>query len=37
PAPDGTLLPATALQSAALTTVTDLFGLVAPTPAALPA
>ncbi|SDT11022.1 Nicotinamidase-related amidase [Streptomyces sp. TLI_053] len=36
-APDGTVVPAATLQSAALTTVTDLFGLVAPTPAALPA
>ncbi|MFE6868786.1 cysteine hydrolase family protein [Kitasatospora sp. NPDC057692] len=36
-APDGTVLPAAALQAAALTTVTDLFGLVAPTPGALPA
>ncbi len=30
-APDGTLLPAAALQAASLTTVTDLFGTVAPT------
>ncbi|MFI0264541.1 isochorismatase family protein [Streptomyces sp. NPDC017056] len=30
-APDGTVLPATALHTAALTTVTDLFGLVVPT------
>ncbi len=36
-APDGTVVPAATLQSAALTTVTDLFGLVAPTPEALPA
>ncbi|WP_406110948.1 cysteine hydrolase family protein [Kitasatospora purpeofusca] len=36
-APDGTLVPAATLRAAALTTVTDLFGLVAPTPAALPA
>ncbi|GAA2814111.1 hypothetical protein [Saccharopolyspora taberi] len=30
-APDGGEVPATALQSAALTTITDLFGLVVPT------
>ncbi|OKH98958.1 isochorismatase [Streptomyces sp. CB02923] len=30
-APDGTVLPATALRAAALTTITDLFGLVVPT------
>ncbi|KAA6212153.1 cysteine hydrolase [Streptomyces albofaciens JCM 4342] len=30
-APDGTVLTAAALQTAALTTVTDLFGLVVPT------
>ncbi|MEU2870950.1 isochorismatase family protein [Streptomyces olivoreticuli] len=30
-APDGALLPAAALQAASLTTVTDLFGTVAPT------
>ncbi|KPC61416.1 cysteine hydrolase family protein [Streptomyces chattanoogensis] len=30
-APDGTVLPAAALQAAALTTVTDVFGLVVPT------
>ncbi|MEU3753282.1 isochorismatase family protein [Streptomyces olivoreticuli] len=30
-APDGTLMPAAALQAASLTTVTDLFGTVAPT------
>ncbi|MEU5425075.1 isochorismatase family protein [Streptomyces olivoreticuli] len=30
-APDGTLLPAAVLQAASLTTVTDLFGTVAPT------
>ncbi|MGW1076409.1 isochorismatase family protein [Streptomyces sp. NPDC002537] len=30
-APDGTVLPAAALQAASLTTVTDLFGTVAPT------
>ncbi|WKX69225.1 isochorismatase family protein [Streptomyces sp. XD-27] len=34
-APDGTVLPATALQTAALTTMTDLFGLVVPTADAL--
>ncbi|MEV6750875.1 cysteine hydrolase family protein [Streptomyces sp. NPDC051214] len=36
-APDGTVLPAAALQSAALTTITDLFGTVVPTVEALPA
>ncbi|MGW5738551.1 MULTISPECIES: cysteine hydrolase family protein [Streptomyces] len=36
-APDGTVLPAAALQSAALTSVTDLFGTVVPTVDALPA
>ncbi|MEV0523421.1 cysteine hydrolase family protein [Streptomyces sp. NPDC050439] len=36
-APDGTVLPAAALQSAALTTITDLFGIVVPTVEALPA
>ncbi|MEU7065291.1 cysteine hydrolase family protein [Streptomyces sp. NPDC046161] len=30
-APDGTVLPAAALQTAALTTIADLFGVVAPT------
>ncbi|MEV6774661.1 isochorismatase family protein [Streptomyces syringium] len=30
-APDGNVLPAATLQSAALTTITDLFGTVAPT------
>ncbi|NEW42856.1 cysteine hydrolase [Nocardia cyriacigeorgica] len=30
-APDGTVVPAAALQAAALTTVTDLFGVVVPT------
>ncbi|MCX5195511.1 isochorismatase family protein [Streptomyces sp. NBC_00249] len=34
-APDGSVLPAAALQSAALTTVTDLFGTVVPTVDAL--
>ncbi|MFI9060265.1 cysteine hydrolase family protein [Streptomyces sp. NPDC053429] len=29
--PDGTVLPAAALQTAALTTIADLFGVVAPT------
>ncbi|WP_418961004.1 isochorismatase family protein [Streptomyces tritici] len=33
--PDGAVLPAQALQAAALTTVTDLFGLVVPTADAL--
>ncbi|MGW0904361.1 cysteine hydrolase family protein [Streptomyces sp. NPDC002853] len=36
-APDGTVLQAAALQSAALTTITDLFGTVVPTVEALPA
>ncbi|MFK8844087.1 cysteine hydrolase family protein [Streptomyces sp. Ac-502] len=36
-APDGTVLPAAALRTAALTTVTDLFGLVVPTADGLPA
>lgn len=36
-APDGTVLPAAALRIAALTTVTDLFGLVVPTVDGLPA
>ncbi|MEV5378971.1 isochorismatase family protein [Streptomyces nondiastaticus] len=36
-APDGTVLPAAALQTAALTTITDLFGTVVPTVDALPA
>ncbi|MFD9793199.1 isochorismatase family protein [Streptomyces sp. NPDC059070] len=36
PAPDGTVLPAAALQTAALTTITDLFGVVAPTVDGLP-
>lgn len=36
-APDGTVLPAAALQAAALTTVTDLFGTVVRTVDALPA
>ncbi|MEU8703041.1 isochorismatase family protein [Streptomyces sp. NPDC048680] len=35
PAPDGGVLPAVTLQSAALTTVADLFGTVAPTVAHL--
>ncbi|MFF8609678.1 isochorismatase family protein [Streptomyces sp. NPDC015346] len=35
--PDGTVLPAAALQVAALTAVTDLFGTVVPTVDALPA
>ncbi|WP_030301825.1 isochorismatase family protein [Streptomyces katrae] len=34
-APDGTLIPATTLQSASLTTIADLFATVAPTVAAL--
>ncbi|GAA4219189.1 isochorismatase family protein [Actinocatenispora rupis] len=34
-APDGTVVPAAVLGTAALTTVTDLFGLVVPTAAAL--
>ncbi|MER7175498.1 isochorismatase family protein [Streptomyces mesophilus] len=36
-APDGSVVPAAALQSAALTTITDLFGTVAPTVDALQA
>ncbi|MCA6091390.1 isochorismatase family protein [Streptomyces sp. SCA3-4] len=36
-APDGTPLSAAALQTAALTTITDLFGTVVPTVDALPA
>lgn len=36
-APDGTVLPAAALQTAALTTITDLFGTVVPTVDAIPA
>ncbi|ARZ71704.1 isochorismatase family protein [Streptomyces sp. HU2014] len=36
-APDGTVVPAAALKAGALTTVTDLFGTVAPTVDALPA
>ncbi|MEU0934946.1 isochorismatase family protein [Embleya sp. NPDC005971] len=36
-APDGTVLPAAGLQAAALTTITDLFGVVVPTVDALPA
>ncbi|MFF5445590.1 isochorismatase family protein [Streptomyces sp. NPDC012888] len=36
-APDGSVLPAAALQTTALTTVSDLFGLVVPTAGALPA
>ncbi|MEU9099862.1 cysteine hydrolase family protein [Streptomyces sp. NPDC048361] len=36
-APDGTVLPAAALQQAALTMITDLFGTVVPTVDALPA
>ncbi|GAA0595323.1 isochorismatase family protein [Streptomyces crystallinus] len=36
-APDGTLVPASTLQAAALTTITDLFGVVVPTVEALPA
>ncbi|MFG3002272.1 isochorismatase family protein [Streptomyces sp. NPDC048340] len=35
--PDGAVLPAAALQAAALTAVTDLFGVVVPTVEALPA
>ncbi|WP_431045683.1 isochorismatase family protein [Streptomyces sp. P1-3] len=35
PVPDGTVLPAAHLQTAALTTITDLFGLVVPTADAL--
>ncbi|GAA0316993.1 cysteine hydrolase family protein [Streptomyces polychromogenes] len=34
-APDGTVLPAAALQAAALTTITDMFGVVVPTADAL--
>ncbi|RPF29824.1 nicotinamidase-related amidase [Streptomyces sp. Ag109_G2-6] len=34
-APDGTVLPAAVLQSAALTTITDMFGVVVPTAAGL--
>lgn len=36
-APDGTVLPAAALQTAALTTITDLFGTVVPTVDSIPA
>lgn len=36
-APDGTVLPAAALQTAALTTITDLFGTVVPTVDGIPA
>ncbi|WP_406447425.1 isochorismatase family protein [Streptomyces sp. NBC_00876] len=36
-APDGTVLPAATLQTAALTAVTDLFGIVVPTVETLPA
>ncbi|MDG4859597.1 isochorismatase family protein [Streptomyces sp. T-3] len=36
-APDGTVLPAATLQAAALTTITDVFGMVVPTVDALPA
>lgn len=36
-APDGTVQPAAALQAAALTTITDLFGVVVPTAEGLPA
>ncbi|MGW0811913.1 isochorismatase family protein [Streptomyces viridiviolaceus] len=35
-APDGTVVPAATLQTAALTTISDLFGLVVPTGEALP-
>ncbi|MFI0352613.1 isochorismatase family protein [Actinomadura sp. 9N407] len=35
--PDGTVLPAAALQAAALTSITDLFGVVVPTVDTLPA
>ncbi|MFC5148775.1 isochorismatase family protein [Streptomyces aureoversilis] len=35
--PEGAVLPAAALQAAALTTITDLFGTVVPTVDALPA
>ncbi|MGK5543183.1 isochorismatase family protein [Streptomyces sp. URMC 127] len=34
--PDGTVLPTATLQAAALTTITDLFGMVVPTVDALP-
>ncbi|MFE2152823.1 isochorismatase family protein [Streptomyces lavendulae] len=34
-APDGTVVPASALQAAALTTITDVFGVVVPTVADL--
>ncbi|MFD8142971.1 cysteine hydrolase family protein [Streptomyces sp. NPDC059708] len=34
-APDGTVLPAAVLQAAALTTITDMFGVVVPTADAL--
>ncbi|MFC9294918.1 cysteine hydrolase family protein [Streptomyces sp. NPDC057011] len=34
-APDGTVVPASALRAAALTTITDVFGLVVPTVEAL--
>ncbi|MEU6868360.1 isochorismatase family protein [Streptomyces sp. NPDC046876] len=37
PAPDGTVVPAAVLQTAALTTIADLFGPVAPTVDALTA
>ncbi|MBC9715887.1 isochorismatase family protein [Streptomyces sp. TRM66268-LWL] len=37
PAPDGSVVPAAALQTAALTTIADLFGVVAPTVDALQA
>ncbi|MFG2650611.1 isochorismatase family protein [Streptomyces sp. NPDC048436] len=37
PTPDGTVLPASALQAAALTSITDLFGTVVPSVDALPA
>ncbi|WP_327357198.1 isochorismatase family protein [Streptomyces sp. NBC_01304] len=36
-APDGTVLPSATLQTAALTTITDVFGMVVPTVDALPA
>ncbi|GGU05107.1 hypothetical protein GCM10010289_27470 [Streptomyces violascens] len=35
-APDGTVLPAAALQAAALTSITDLFGIVVATVDELP-
>ncbi|WP_327142838.1 cysteine hydrolase family protein [Nocardia sp. NBC_01327] len=35
-APDGSILPAAALQAASLTTITDLFGTVVPTVDAIP-